>query len=335
MRLKRNALLLAFSILMFSSIFAHAEGNVYIKGSESTKTVGSEKVYIQSGETKKEKTLSGLTVSGSDKTTTIGNSTSNGNTNETIEGVVTTVEGLNVRVGPSTSYTILGSLSYKTVVTIVETSSGWHKIEYKGSYGYVSASYVSTNGALPSEPEAPSTPTNIKKIVIDPGHGGSDPGAVGPNGLREKDSVLDISLKLRDILQKNGYVVEMTRTTDVYLSLPQRVAISNSSGANFFLSVHNNSFSATSHGTETYSYQSTGFASNVARKIQSDLVGAIGLTNRGFKTESFYVLKYNNVPSALVEVAFISNPYEESLLANESFRLKSAQSIAESIMSFK
>lgn len=341
MKIKKHLMLLGISMIMFSSFFVNAQDSLYIKGTNSTKKVEDGNVYIQSSSKKEQKKVNGIVITNGNKKVTIGDSNNsdgdnNGGTEQVIKGVVTAIEGLNVRSGPSTSYNIIGTIRYKETVDIVSTSNGWHKIKYNGGYGYVSASYVSTDGNLPSEPSNPSTPTKIKKIVIDPGHGGSDPGAIGPNGLREKDVVLDVSLKLKNILQSNGYSTVMTRTNDVYLTLQERVNISNSSNADFFLSVHNNSFTNPSaNGTETFSYQSTGFGADVARKIQSQLVSTNGLTNRGFKTESFYVLKYNKIPSALVEIAFISNPYEESLLASDSFRAKSARAIADAIMSFK
>ena len=244
-------------------------------------------------------------------------------------GYVNTQTGVNVRKGPSTSYDVLGALSYKQTVTIVSTENGWHKIEYGSGYGYVSASYITIGDV------GGSGSGKIKKIVIDAGHGGSDPGAIGPTGLQEKDVALNVSLKLRDILRNNGLSVVMTRTTDIYLTLQERTKISNASGADFFLSVHANSFtSPTSNGTETYSYSSTGMGAEVAKLIQTHLINAINLTNRGFKTANYYVLKYNNLPSALVELAFISNPEEESLLAQDAFQNKCAKAIADAILSY-
>ena len=245
-------------------------------------------------------------------------------------GYVNTTSGVNVRKGPSTSYDAIGALGYRENVTIVSTENGWYKIKYGNGYGYVSASYItiSTSGGS-------SGSGKIKKIVIDPGHGGSDPGAIGPTGLKEKDVVLNVSLKLRDILKDKGLSVVMTRTTDIYLTLEERTRISNSSGADYFLSVHANSFSnPSSNGTETFSYSSTGMGADVAKLIQSKLVNANGLTNRGFKTASYYVIRYNNLPSSLVELAFISNPNEENLLSQDAFQTKCAKAIADAILSY-
>lgn len=333
--IKKRLIALGLSLGLASSFTVHAQGSIFIKNTETTKEVSSGEVYIKSADKLESVNINNIHISNGSSTTTVENE-SNANNSTTVlkKGVVTAVEGLNVRSGPSTSYSKIGSLQYKESFDIYEETSGWYKIKYGSTFGYVSAAYVTTNANGVVEDDF--KPTTIKKIVIDAGHGGSDPGAIGPSGLKEKDVVLDVSLKLRDILKSKGYEVVMTRSTDIYLSLQQRVNIANSSGADFFLSIHNNSFSSpTSNGTETFSYKTTGFSADVAKKIQNELIKAHGLTNRGFKTEAFYVLKYNNIPAALAEIAFISNPYEESLLAQAAFRQKSAQAMADAIMSFK
>lgn len=171
------------------------------------------------------------------------------------------------------------------------------------------------------------------KIVIDPGHGGDDPGAVGPTGLQEKDIVLKVSLKVRDLLESYGYTVVMTRTTDVYLSLQERCDIANNSQADLFISIHNNSFSDPSaNGTETFSYFPNDTGGQVAKSIQSKLIDALGLRNRGHKTSDFYVLRNTNMPAALTELAFISNPREEALLNTDEFQTKAARAIVDGIL---
>jgi len=153
------------------------------------------------------------------------------------------------------------------------------------------------------------------KVCIDPGHGGSDPGAVG-NGQQEKTNVLNTGLKFKAWLDKdtqdpNGggsWNVIMTRSTDVDVSLQARCDFANNNGANRFLSIHNNAASDTSaNGTETYSYSSTGTAADLRNKIQSRMLEAWNRRDRGVKTASFYVLKYTNMPATLSELAFITN----------------------------
>ena len=173
------------------------------------------------------------------------------------------------------------------------------------------------------------------KIVIDPGHGGKDPGAIGPNELQEKDVVLSVAFKVRDLLESYGYTVILTRTTDVYLSLQERCDIANNNDADLFISIHNNSFSDPSaNGTETFSYLPNDEGGQVAKVMQSKLIAALGLRNRGHKTSDFYVLRNTNMPAVLTELAFISNPKEEALLKTDEFQTKAAKAIVDSIIGF-
>src|SRR4030042_833532 len=126
------------------------------------------------------------------------------------------------------------------------------------------------------------------KVYIDAGHGGSDPGALG-SGLKEKDANLDIALRLKSKLEANGFIVVMTRANDAYSTLDERVNMANNSGADIFLSIHNNAaLSQYAHGTETY-WSSNGVSGSnqFANLIQANLVSQIGRANRGTKTANF------------------------------------------------
>ena len=243
----------------------------------------------------------------------------------TVYGIVNTASSpLNVRSGPGSGYSVIGTVAKGSTVVIVDSSnSSWHKIKYGSGYGYVSKSYISIVHSTPSS----------KTVVLDPGHGGSDPGAIGPSGLKEKDVVLKVGLKARDILRSKGYNVVMTRETDVYVSLDDRTIISNNSSADLFVSIHANSFDkASANGTETFGNPSIGKSWTLADNIQRNMVSSFGLTNRGRKNgTNLYVIRHNNVPAALAELAFISNPAEESLLASDNFQNKAAQAIVKGI----
>lgn len=161
-----------------------------------------------------------------------------------------------------------------------------------------------------------------KKICVDPGHGGSDPGAVGPTGLQEKNVNLRVATVFKNCLVEYGSAsVLMTRTSDVYVSLDKRCQIANNWGAHRFVSVHFNSSSDRSvNGTETFYYTyGSSTSKSLATCLQNRLVQALGLTNRGVKTASYYVLKYTNMPASLTESSFISNPYEEARLKDASY----------------
>ncbi|WP_156505900.1 N-acetylmuramoyl-L-alanine amidase [Bacillus sp. SJS] len=171
-----------------------------------------------------------------------------------------------------------------------------------------------------------------KTIVLDAGHGGSDSGAVGPTKLYEKDVTLAVTRYLGDILKANGANVIYTRTSDIYPSLDDRAELSNNSSSDIFLSIHANAnVNRSAKGTETYFNVATNpngqKSKTLSTNIQRELVNQINTTNRGVKEAGFVVIRENEVPSALVELAFISNPTEETMLRSDAVRRKAAQGI--------
>ena len=173
-------------------------------------------------------------------------------------------------------------------------------------------------------------------ICIDPGHGGRDPGAIGPTGLTEKEVNLDIAFRLKSKLISGGYRVIMTRESDVYRSLDERVQFANSNRADIFISVHNNAFTLpTPNGTETYySTYSPAQSKTLATDVHNAVLGQINTTNRGVKTANFYVIKNTHMVSCLLEGVFISNPTEEARLKDAGFRDKIATGIFNGIKEF-
>ncbi|MEW9094932.1 MAG: cell wall-binding repeat-containing protein [Clostridiaceae bacterium] len=178
------------------------------------------------------------------------------------------------------------------------------------------------------------------KVVLDPGHGGYDSGAVGPTKKLEKDVTLAITLKVGEILKSNGIDVVYTRSSDKVSwpsneaeDLKKRVEIANNENIEYFVSIHANSAPIPgAHGTETYYSPGSVQGQKLAGAIQGQLVNAIGLTDRGVKPANFYVLNHTKAPAALVEVAFISNANEEKLLVSNDFQNKAAKGIAEGIL---
>lgn len=172
------------------------------------------------------------------------------------------------------------------------------------------------------------------KICIDPGHGGYDPGAVGPNGLREKDVTLAVAVMLADLLRQAGCEVVLTRDGDTtpwtsLRDLQARCDLANQAGAGLFISIHANAAgNPAAAGTETYCYRRGGQGERAAAAIQRQLVAALGLPDRGVKTASYYVLKQTAMAAVLVELAFISNPAEEALLSTPAFQQQAALAIA-------
>lgn len=192
---------------------------------------------------------------------------------------------------------------------------------------------------------APRTSCSLSgaKIVLDPGHGGSDPGAIGPSGLKEKDVNLDIAQKAAQYLKKQGAKVILTRTGDTYVDLYERPNIANKNGATLFLSIHSNSNPGSdANGTSTYHLRSPIEGIDqarldgmyLARYVQSALLAPLRRPDRGVLQADFAVLTKSRVPAALVEVAFISNPEEEKMLGDGAFRSKVAQAVAQGIADF-
>jgi len=223
-----------------------------------------------------------------------------------------------------------------------------------------------------------------KRIVIDPGHGGHDPGAVGPNGLCEKDVVLDVGLKLKKILSENPDIeVYMTRDSDVFIPLVERTAIANGKAADLFVSIHANaSPRKDAKGIETYFLNWTDDmesmkvaarenrislkkmksmknemdaldieladlkrdhkrdeSNKLANYIQLSMVNELHrnyseIVDLKVKWAMFYVLFGAQMPSVLVEVSFVSNPLEEKLLSENTYRNDLAKSIASGIMRY-
>lgn len=185
-------------------------------------------------------------------------------------------------------------------------------------------------------------PLRGTKIMVDPGHGGSDGGARGPAGSRESDVNLNISLKLRDKLADLGADVRMTRDTDrnvAYPGAPQqeelraRVKLANEWPAEIYVSVHSNSAAnPAAHGTETYHSRNASSASKrLATNVNDEMVAATGFRDRGVKAANFHVIKNTTMPGVLVETGFISNAVEEGHLIDPSMQDKMAQAITNGV----
>lgn len=182
-----------------------------------------------------------------------------------------------------------------------------------------------------------------RRVVLDPGHGGRDPGAIGPSGIREKDVNLAIALLAAEALREQGLEVVLTRDGDQEVELRERADKANASQADVFVSIHANSASnAAVGGTGTYTYAPPDTTPGperevrlyLARLLQEELVRALGLRDAGIFEANFAVLRYTAMPAALVEVAFLSNPAEEQLLANPEFQRQAAAAIARGIVRF-
>ncbi|MBL0387004.1 N-acetylmuramoyl-L-alanine amidase [Tumebacillus sp. ITR2] len=166
-------------------------------------------------------------------------------------------------------------------------------------------------------------------VVLDPGHGGTDPGGVG-NGLYEKNLTLDIALRSRSYMWANYPIwVYMTRETDTDVSLSGRTSYANSQNADFFVSYHINSYSdASPNGLETYYYPGASDGLSLATNLYNKLKGSYS-TLRGVKSADYYVLHYTNMSAALGETGFISNASDATKLNDANFRQQLAVQYAQ------
>ena len=168
-------------------------------------------------------------------------------------------------------------------------------------------------------------------IIIDPGHGGEDPGALGSHS-KEKDINLSISLLLRDKLRRSGINIVMTRESDVFVDLDDRCTIANKNKADYFISIHCNSAENNdATGLETYCISSGGKAYELAKVIQKEMIAYLSVRDRGVKFANFYVLRETDMPAVLIENLFISNPNEEVLLNDAKWQEGMADRLAQTI----
>ena len=184
-----------------------------------------------------------------------------------------------------------------------------------------------------------------KIIVIDPGHGGNDAGAIGPTGVMEKNVTLKVALELRDLLEAEGAEVVMTRETDRTVSekgakasdieeLGARCDVANRIGADIFISIHADSFTRPeARGTTGYYYSksTSGKGQKLADCIRRNLIEQLGTPSRGTQPCNFYVVKHTDMPATLIELGFISNKEEEKLLDSKEGVQKAAQGIFDGI----
>lgn len=178
-----------------------------------------------------------------------------------------------------------------------------------------------------------SSPLINKLIVIDPGHGGSDPGAVVGN-VKEKDLNLDIALKLKNLLELNGAKVVMTREDDTFVNLYARAGIANEINADLFISIHHNSATSSATGTETLYYPDPE-KKLFAQALLKAVVSQIGFYNRGIvERPGIVVTRETKMPSALVEVGFLTNKNDLALMMTDEFRQKVAQGMLQGIIDY-
>jgi N-acetylmuramoyl-L-alanine amidase len=190
----------------------------------------------------------------------------------------------------------------------------------------------------PNTPLPSSKPRTVGQkriiVVIDPGHGGKDPGAIGIGGLQEKNIILPISQKIAAILEQKGIQVVMTRDSDYFVDLGPRTVMADRVNANLFVSIHANSMPANRsdiNGLETYYYDS---GQRLARVIHNSILGSINIRDRGVRKARFYVLRKSSMPSVLVEVGFVTGVVDAPRLGTAAYQNQMAEAVARGILQY-
>lgn len=181
-------------------------------------------------------------------------------------------------------------------------------------------------------------------VVLDPGHGGKATGAIGVAGNREKTINLAIAREVGQLLEKEKIQVTYTRTDDTHVELLERCEIANAAEADLFVSIHcNGNTNRDVQGTTTYYYapadnpvlsDQAETRAKLASCLQKSVVAALGRQDKGIRQDNFVVLRETVMPSALVEVLYLSNPQEEALLALPDTQKRAAEAIARGIQDY-
>jgi len=246
--------------------------------------------------------------------------------------------GINIRSGPGTNYDIVTSTTEGDSFTIVNTHGEWYEILLPNSEKAFIAGWIVQVVGLDNTENNRSVEGLLKgkTIVIDPGHGGIDSGAIGSHFKTfEKEITLSTSLLLESKLKAAGANVIMTRTTDTFLSLAQRVSISVNNKADAFLSIHyNTNHSPSINGTIIYHYSNSGNDAKLARIVQQEVVNNTGLKNLNARQGNYYVLRENPQLAILVEAAFLSNYDNELVSKSRQFQEKVADGIFQGVLKY-
>lgn len=256
--------------------------------------------------------------------------------NLTGEGSIIILDnGTNIRSEPSTTGKVVYRANEGETFAIKGLENDWYKIELSdGTIAYVAGWIVTTKGQAPTITRAGSEQyLRNKVIVIDPGHGGKDVGAIGVQGTYEKDLTLRTSRLLQDKLKAAGATVYLTRQNDSFVSLPARARTANHNGADVFISVHYDSIEDPSvTGTTTFYYG--GADQQLADYVHQSLIQLTNLRDRNVRQENYLVLRENMQPSLLLELGYISNRGEELTILSSDFQERAATGIYQGLAQY-
>jgi N-acetylmuramoyl-L-alanine amidase len=275
-----------------------------------------------------------------------------------LPGIIPDSSPLEQLVGGAIRTVRLGQLDAQTTRLVIELNPGYtlnpQQVQFQGSYSnqwtvqlplpQQMAQLTNPTPGLPGSTLPPGTsyppgglprvPQGRIVVILDPGHGGPDPGAIGIGGLQEKNVILAIAQQVAAILNQQGIQAILTRTGDYDLDLEPRVQMAREDHANLFVSIHANSIDHRPdiNGLETYYYSNNQFP--LAQTIHQSILQSLDVKDRGVRQARFYVLRNNPMPAVLVEVGFVTGEQDAPRLANPVYQNQLAQAIARGILQY-
>ncbi len=259
-----------------------------------------------------------LVTTESEKTQATATGSQGSQTSQATDNGIVTADTLNIRMEPSTASTVVGKLAMGSMVRIYSRQKNWLEVGFAGLRGWVNAEFINRSASLDMK-TSPAHPLKNKTIVIDPGHGGRDKGTTGASGTLEKDLTYRTAWLLYDKLNSAGANVYLTRYSDSYLSLSERVRIGQTYHADAFISLHyDSSLDPNIQGMTSYYYHA--YQKALATSLYNAVRGKTKLLSRGVRFGDFHVIRENSQNAVLIELGYLSNPEEESVLNSSSYQ---------------
>jgi N-acetylmuramoyl-L-alanine amidase len=203
----------------------------------------------------------------------------------------------------------------------------------------ISVSRPASRSTPKQDTSTPAVRTNGRTVVmLDPGHGGKDPGAIGLGGLREVDVILPVAKRVAELLEKQGIAVKMTRNSDYFVGLEERVTMSRDAGATLFVSIHANSIDNRPdvNGLEVYHYN---LGKSLAETVHGNVLDYVNkngfyLADRSVRSARFLVLRKSAIPAILVETGYLTSEAESARLRRDDYQKAMAEGSARGIVQY-
>ncbi|ENI8403608.1 N-acetylmuramoyl-L-alanine amidase [Listeria monocytogenes] len=246
-------------------------------------------------------------------------------------------DSTNIRNKPSRDGAVIEKANSGQGFAIQGVQGDWYKIRTtSGEEGYVANWVVDVSDkGQTSSTRSKTTKLSEATIVIDPGHGGNDPGAKGANGTIEKEMTLKTAKQLKQKLESRGAKVILTRNSDKYVSLKGRTNIAAENNADVFISIHFDSLEDTSKGVSgqtTYYYDNSD--KSLAESINTTLGKDLPTSNRGARVGDYYVVRENSQPAVLLELGYLSSAKDERNINSASYRSQIADSVTDGLANY-